>query len=120
MKKKKDFKLPYSFHDFVAQTINKFEPKFFYPFIVSPSKLNEEKLNRPWQCGVLYGESLELGKKCINSYVINTLYVLAIINLIKLKRRGYYLFMGRRNIPAILIEIRQDLSSQLKAKKWVN
>ena len=43
--KKKDFKLPYSFHDFVAQTINKFEPKVLLSLHSFTPKLNEEKLN---------------------------------------------------------------------------
>ena len=120
--KKKERLLNYHipFHDFVAQTINKFEPKVLLSLHSFTPKLNEEKLNRPWQCGVLYGESLELGKKCIEFLRDKHSLCVGDNQPYKIEKGGDYtipIHGDDRNIPAILIEIRQDLITTVKGQK---
>ena len=108
------------FHNFVAQTINKFEPKVLLSLHSFTPKLNEEKLNRPWQCGVLYGESLELGKKCIEFLRDKNSLCVGDNQPYKIEKGGDYtipIHGDERNIPAILIEIRQDLITTVKGQK---
>ena len=115
-----NFHIP--FHDFVAHTINKIKPKVLLSLHSFTPKLNEEKLNRPWQCGVLYGESLELGKKCIEFLRDKHSLCVGDNQPYKIEKGGDYtipIHGDERNIPAILIEIRQDLISEVKGqKKW--
>ena len=67
---------------------------------------------RPWHCGVLYDTSLSLGKSCIEFLRRKEGLVVGDNQPYKIEKGGDYAIPNHgdsRNIPAILIEIRQDL-----------
>ena len=110
------------FHDYVKNTIDEMKPKVLLSLHSFTPKLNEEDKNRPWECGVLYGESSALGKKCIEFLNKNKSLKVGDNQPYKIEKGGDYTipFHGdKRKIHAILIEIRQDLITTVKGqKKW--
>ena len=115
-----NFHIP--FHDFITQTINEIKPKVLLSLHSFTPKLNEENINRTWECGVLYGNSLILGKECIQFLREKKSLCVGDNQPYKIEKGGDYtipIHGDDRNIPAILIEIRQDLINTIKGqKKW--
>ena len=114
----KEFYKP--FHDRLFDIISAKKIKIIFSIHSFTPKLVEEKISRPWQCGILYGCSENLGKKCID--FLKNKY-----NLIVGDNKPYgvnndddYIiskFGDKKSIPAIIIEIRQDLISDNRGQK---
>ena len=87
-------------------------------------KLFEENVPRPWHCGILYDCSENLGKHCIEFLKQKYKLMVGDNEPYGVNNSSDYIiskFGDKQSIPAIIIEIRQDLISDFKGqKKWSN
>ena len=94
-------------------SIHSFTPKLFV-----------ENVPRPWHCGILYDCSENLGKHCIEFLKQKYKLMVGDNEPYGVKNNDDYIiskFGDKQSIPAIIIEIRQDLISDYKGqKKWCN
>ena len=83
-----------------------------------------ENVSRPWHCGILYDCSENLGKHCIDFLKQNYKLMVGDNEPYGVNNSSDYIiskFGDKQAIPAIIIEIRQDLISDFKGqKKWSN
>ena len=119
-KRLSDYHTP--FHDLVAKTINDIKPRVLLSLHSFTPKLNEENSTRPWHCGVLYDSSVSLGKRCIEFLLKEDNLIVGDNQPYRIEKGGDYTIPNHgdgRDIPAILIEIRQDLIQEKAGqKKW--
>mgnify|MGYP003330452531 CR=1 FL=1 len=100
------------FHDLVETTIDQTKPKVLISLHSFTPKLNEEKKWRPWDCGILYGSSWSLGQGCIEFLRKFDSLIVGDNEPYKIEKGGDYTVPNHgdgRGIPAVLVEIRQDL-----------
>ena len=94
-------------------SIHSFTPKLFV-----------ENVPRPWHCGILYDCSENLGKHCIDFLKQKYKLMVGDNEPYGVNNSSDYIiskFGDKQSIPAIIIEIRQDLISDFKGqKKWSN
>jgi len=97
----------------IIVSIHSFTPKLF-----------EENVPRPWHCGILYGCSENLGKHCIEFLKQKYKLMVGDNEPYGVNNNDDYIiskFGDKQSIPAIIIEIRQDLISDYKGQKiWSN
>ena len=119
-KRLSDYHTP--FHELVADTIDHIKPKVLLSLHSFTPKLNEENRTRPWHCGVLYDNSVSLGKRCIEFLQKEDAIVVGDNEPYRIEKDGDYTIPNHgdnRDIPAILIEIRQDLIQEKAGQeKW--
>ena len=110
------------FHDLITRTLNEIKPKVLLSLHSFTPKLNEENKIRPWHCGVLYDTSLSLGKSCIDFLQQKESLIVGDNQPYRIEKDGDYTIPKHgddRHIPAILIEIRQDLiEAKSGQEKW--
>ena len=110
------------FHELVCDTIDQIKPKVLLSLHSFTPKLNEENRVRPWHCGVLYESSVSLGKRCIEFLQKEDALIVGDNQPYKIEKGGDYTIPNHgdnRDIPAILIEIRQDLLQERTGQeKW--
>ena len=108
------------FKAIVSDTINAIGPKYLLSLHSFTPKLLTEDLERPWHCGVLYDSAIHLATDCLGflrskqSIIVgdNEPYG---VN----KKSGHTISIhgDERKIPAIIVEIRQDLISHERGQK---
>ena len=110
------------FHDLIETTIDQTKPKVLISLHSFTPKLNEEKEWRPWDCGILYGSSWSLGQGCIEFLRKFDSLIVGDNEPYKIEKGGDYTVPNHgdgRGIPAVLVEIRQDLIEENSGqKKW--
>ncbi len=110
------------FHDLVSETIEYLKPSMLLSLHSFTPKLDEDGVKRPWHCGILYGEAKDLGQSCLKFLKHNTNFVVGDnepygVN----KKSGYTISVhgDEKTIPAIILEIRQDLIEDKEGQnKW--
>ncbi len=112
------------FHKRLFDIISKKRKEIIFSIHSFTPKLFEENILRPWHCGILYGCSENLGKYCINFLKQKYELIVGDNEPYGAKNNNDYIiskFGDKQSIPAIIIEIRQDLISDYKGQKiWSN
>ena len=110
------------FHDLIVKTIDDTNPKVLLSLHSFTPKLNKEDKMREWHCGVLYDSSVSLAKNCIDFLSQKKTLIVGDNQPYKIEKGGDYTIPyhgDNKKIPAILIEIRQDLiQKKIGQEKW--
>ena len=110
------------FHGAFSRLIDEICPKALLAVHSFTPALRKDGIRRPWHCGILHGQAMDLAERCISHLNASGEFLVGRNEPYEIDTASDYtvpLHGDARGLPAVLVEIRQDLIATAdEQKRW--